>query len=98
MIVHAVMLRLNYRSHASLLALPNRLFYANQLEAAADQHAVRPLPWSPDNEDLILSDTGASLSHKWFIQICINGVSSAGVAGGFPTFAVPRMSANRSAC
>ena len=31
------MLRRNYRSHSALLALPNRLFYAQGLLAAADQ-------------------------------------------------------------
>ena len=35
----------NYRSHASLLAIPNRLFYADELVAAADQAALLPPRW-----------------------------------------------------
>ena len=40
-------LRQNYRSHASLLSIPNRLFYGDQLQAAADQRALRPPQWAP---------------------------------------------------
>ena len=36
----------NYRSHQSLLQLPNKLFYDNQLKAAADQIETRPPKWS----------------------------------------------------
>ena len=38
----AGILRQNYRSHASLLSIPNRLFYGDQLQAAADQQLLRP--------------------------------------------------------
>ena len=41
----AGMLLQNYRSHASLLAIPNRLFYGDQLQAAADQQMLRPPHW-----------------------------------------------------
>ena len=41
----AGMLLQNYRSHASLLAIPNRLFYRDQLQAAADQQMLRPPHW-----------------------------------------------------
>ena len=44
---HAGILRQNYRSHASLLSIPNRLFYGDQLQAAADQQALRPPQWAP---------------------------------------------------
>ena len=43
----AGILRQNYRSHASLLSIPNRLFYGDQLQAAADQDALRPPQWAP---------------------------------------------------
>ena len=35
----------NYRSHASLLDLPSKLFYKNELIASADAASVRPPPW-----------------------------------------------------
>ncbi len=41
------MLLRNYRSHASLLSIPNRLFYGDQLQAAADQQMLRPPQWDP---------------------------------------------------
>ena len=44
---HAGILRQNYRSHASLLSIPNRLFYGDQLLAAADQQELRPPQWAP---------------------------------------------------
>ena len=43
----AGMLLQNYRSHASLLSIPNRLFYGDQLQAAADQQMLRPPQWEP---------------------------------------------------
>lgn len=42
----AVQLVRNYRSHASLLHLPNRLFYNDTLVAAADQSIVLPPTWA----------------------------------------------------
>eukprot|EP00884_Botryococcus_braunii_P022696 jgi/Botrbrau1/910/Bobra.0167s0026.1 len=46
-----VMLRRNYRSHTNLLTLPNNLFYGDRLLPAADQDALAPLPWNPDEAD-----------------------------------------------
>ena len=44
----AGMLVRNYRSHASLLAVPNQLFYEERLEAAAPQDALlAPPAWGP---------------------------------------------------
>jgi putative helicase MOV10L1 len=40
-----VMLRRNYRSHATLLDLPSRLFYGGGLVAAANQAGVQPPRW-----------------------------------------------------
>ena len=38
----------NYRSHASLLQVPNQLFYEERLEAAAPQDALlAPPAWGP---------------------------------------------------
>lgn len=38
----------NYRSHASLLQVPNTLFYEDRLEAAAPQDALlAPPAWGP---------------------------------------------------
>ena len=36
----------NYRSHATLLRLPNTLFYNDTLVAAADQTLVLPPAWA----------------------------------------------------
>lgn len=36
----------NYRSHATLLHLPNALFYNETLQAAADQREVLPPQWA----------------------------------------------------
>ncbi len=47
MLCCAGILRQNYRSHASLLSIPNRLFYGDQLQAAADQQLLRPPQWEP---------------------------------------------------
>lgn len=41
------MLVRNYRSHSSLLQIPNRLFYGDSLLAAADQRALLPPRWDP---------------------------------------------------
>ncbi|EIE26144.1 P-loop containing nucleoside triphosphate hydrolase protein [Coccomyxa subellipsoidea C-169] len=52
------MLVRNYRSHSSLLQIPNRLFYGDSLLAAADQRALLPPRWdslaatAADREDL----------------------------------------------
>lgn len=44
----AGMLVRNYRSHASLLRVPNQLFYEDRLEAAAPQDALlAPPAWGP---------------------------------------------------
>ena len=45
--VVAGMLVRNYRSHSSLLQIPNRLFYGDALQAAADQHELLPPRWDP---------------------------------------------------
>ena len=37
----------NYRSHSSLLQIPNRLFYGDTLLAAAEQTALLPPRWDP---------------------------------------------------
>lgn len=37
----------NYRSHSTLLQLPNRLFYGSALQAAANQRALLPPRWDP---------------------------------------------------
>ena len=44
--VHAATLVQNYRSHHTLLELPNKLFYNGQLVAAAKQDLVCPPEWS----------------------------------------------------
>ena len=36
----------NYRSHSSLLHIPNKLFYNQTLVAAADQSQLQPPAWS----------------------------------------------------
>lgn len=41
------MLVRNYRSHSSLLQIPNRLFYGDALRAAADQQELLPPRWDP---------------------------------------------------
>ncbi|BDA50870.1 probable helicase MOV-10 at C-terminar half [Coccomyxa sp. Obi] len=41
------MLVRNYRSHSSLLQIPNRLFYGDALRAAADQQELLPPHWDP---------------------------------------------------
>ncbi len=55
------MLRRNYRSHASLLDLPSRMFYGASLLPCADALAVRPPPWSrlqeADEEGAILPES-----------------------------------------
>ena len=43
----AGMLVRNYRSHSSLLQIPNRLFYGDTLLAAAEQTALLPPRWDP---------------------------------------------------
>lgn len=41
----------NYRSHNSLLMIPNELFYEQALVAAADQSELLPPSWSELDED-----------------------------------------------
>ena len=47
----------NYRSHSTLLRLPNTLFYRETLQAAADQRAVLPPEWAAQQ---LRSDQAAS--------------------------------------
>ena len=44
----------NYRSHATLLDLPSRLFYGDRLIASADQGPLAPPRWVPGAADLDL--------------------------------------------
>ena len=55
----------NYRSHASLLQVPNQLFYEDRLEAAAAQDALlAPPAWGQ-----LRISSGAS-SSALFINMC----------------------------
>ncbi len=52
-------LRRNYRSHASLLDLPSRMFYHSQLQACAESGTQAP-PWEELREVRRLREPGAA--------------------------------------
>ncbi|KAK9799412.1 hypothetical protein WJX73_005424 [Symbiochloris irregularis] len=52
----------NYRSHSTLLRLPNALFYNDSLQAAADQRTVLPPEWAA--QQLADDDGDESAGHE----------------------------------